>query len=59
MTAKPKILFVEDDPSVVATFQIGLEAEGYPVEAVNDTTEALTRLANGDYPIVITDIYLD
>ena len=59
MTAKPKILFVEDDPAVVATFQMGLEAEGYPVEAVSDTTEALTRLANGDYPIVVTDIYLD
>ena len=59
MSSKPKILFVEDDSSVVATFQLGLEAEGYPVEAVNDTTEALTRLANGDYPIVVTDIYLD
>ena len=56
MTAKPKILFVEDDPAVVTTFQMGLEAEGYPVKAVSDTTEALTRLANGDYPIIVTDI---
>jgi len=56
---KPKILFVEDDPSVVLTFQTGLEAEGYPVDAVNSTSEALSRLASEDYPIVITDIYLD
>ena len=59
MSEKPKILFVEDDPSVILTFQTGLEAEGYPVEAVNSTSDALRRLANDDYPIVITDIYLD
>ena len=59
MSEKPKILFVEDDPAVVLTFQTGLEAEGYPVEAVASTSDALARLANGDYPIVITDIYLD
>ena len=59
MSEKPKILFVEDDPSVVLSFQTGLEAEGYPVEAVHSTSDALTRLANDDYPIVITDIYLD
>ena len=56
---RPKILFVEDDPSVVLTFQTGLEAEGYSVDAVNSTSDALTRLANENYPIVITDIYLD
>ena len=59
MSEKPKILFVEDDPAVVLTFQTGLEAEGYPVEAVASTSDALARLANDDYPIVITDIYLD
>ena len=59
MSEKPRILFVEDDPSVVITFVAGLEAEGYPVEAVTSTSEALTKLANESYPIVITDIYLD
>ena len=59
MSEKPKILFVEDDPAVVLTFQTGLEAEGYLVEAVASTSDALARLANDDYPIVITDIYLD
>ena len=59
MSEKPRILFVEDDPSVVTTFVTGLEAEGYPPEAVASTSEALTKLANESYPIVITDIYLD
>jgi len=59
MSEPTRILFVEDDPSVTATFGLGLEAEGYCVESVSSTSEALSRLANGDYPIVITDIYLD
>ena len=59
MSEKPRIVFVEDDPSVVTTFVTGLEAEGYPTEAVTSTSEALTLLANENYPIVVTDIYLD
>ena len=59
MSGKPRILFVEDDPSVVTTFVAGLEAEGYPTEGVTSTSEALTKLANDSYPIVVTDIYLD
>jgi len=59
MQDKPKILFVDDDPAILATFTAGLEAEGYPVDAIDSTREALTRLANDQYSIVITDIYLD
>ena len=59
MSDKPQILFVEDDPAILTTFSTGLEAEGYPLDAVSSTEEALTRLANHDYPIVVTDIYLD
>ena len=59
MSEKPEVLFVEDDPAVITTFTTGLEAEGYPVEGVSSTSEALQRLANYSYPIVITDIYLD
>ena len=59
MNATPTILFVEDDVALMTTFSTGLEAEGFEVEAVSSTDEALTRLANGTYPIVITDIYID
>jgi DNA-binding NtrC family response regulator len=59
MNQKPQILFVEDDPAVITTFTAGLEAEGYPVEGTSSTAEALQKLANQNYPIVITDIYLD
>ena len=59
MTDKPEILFVEDDPAVITTFTAGLEAEGYPVQGLSSTAEALQRLANHSFPIVVTDIYLD
>ena len=59
MSTRPRILFVEDDESLLLTFSAGLEAEGYEVDAVTSTHEALTRLANETYPIVITDIYID
>ena len=59
MNKKPRILFVDDDDALRTTFSMGLEAEGYAVDSVSSTREALVRLANGVYPLVITDIYLD
>jgi len=54
-----KLLIVEDDPSVRTTMVTCLELEGYAVEAVASTREALERLEKQSYPIVISDIYLD
>src|SRR5579862_7520829 len=54
-----KLLIVEDDQSVRTTMVTCLELEGYAVEAVSSTREALDRLEKNSYPIVISDIYLD
>ncbi|HSP68536.1 MAG TPA: response regulator, partial [Bryobacteraceae bacterium] len=54
-----KLLIVEDDQSVRTTMVTCLELEGYAVEAVASTREALDRLEKQSYPIVISDIYLD
>jgi DNA-binding NtrC family response regulator len=54
-----KLLIVEDDHSVRTTMVTCLELEGYAVEAVSSTREALDRLEQHSYPIVISDIYLD
>src|SRR5579862_7031895 len=54
-----KLLIVEDDQSVRTTMVTCLELEGYAVEAVSSTREALDRLEKQNYPIVISDIYLD
>ncbi|HEX4276653.1 MAG TPA: sigma-54 dependent transcriptional regulator [Bryobacteraceae bacterium] len=53
------ILLVEDDSSVRTTIVTFLELEGFAVEAVSNTRDALLRLANREYPLVISDIYID
>src|SRR5215469_10847882 len=54
-----KLLIVEDDQSVRSTMVMCLELEGYAVDAVASTREAMERLRSSAYPIVISDIYLD
>jgi len=54
-----RLLVVEDDASVRSTITTFLELEGYNVDAVASTREALERLRGAAYPIVISDIYLD
>ena len=54
-----KLLVVEDDAGVRTTIVTFLEMEGYEVEAVASTDEALDRLGSSAYPIVISDIYID
>jgi DNA-binding NtrC family response regulator len=54
-----RLLVVEDDNSVRNTIRTFLELEGYSVDAVSSTREALERLGADSYPIVISDIYID
>jgi DNA-binding NtrC family response regulator len=54
-----KLLIVEDDAAVRTTMVTVLELEGYTVDAVASTHEAIDRLQAQLYPIVISDIYLD
>jgi DNA-binding NtrC family response regulator len=54
-----KLLLVEDDPALQFTIQTALEAQGYAVDAVSTTGEAIDRLGEMTYPIVISDIYVD
>lgn len=59
VTRLRRLLVVEDDSSVRETLVTFLECEGYQLEAVGSTSEAMRRLANDSYPIVISDVYLD
>ena len=56
---KPPILVVEDDPAVAEMVKTLLEAEGYPVREARGSDEALEHLAATEFPIVISDIFLD
>ena len=54
-----RLLVVEDDNGVRTTITTFLELEGYEVDAVGTSRDALERLRLKSYPIVISDIYLD
>jgi len=54
-----RLLVVEDDASVRSNIVTCLELEGFAVDAVGSTREALNRLAQDNYPIVLSDIYID
>jgi DNA-binding NtrC family response regulator len=56
---KPQLLLVEDDAGVRATITNFLEIEGYGIVAVSSSAQAIEKLAETAYPIVISDIYLD
>jgi DNA-binding NtrC family response regulator len=55
----PKLLLVEDDAALQFTIQTALEEKGYEVKAVSTTEEAIDRLQDEAFPIVISDIYID
>ncbi len=59
MNPADSILVVEDDTSVRTTIVTFLELEGFQVEAVNNTRDAIDRLSRTTYPLVISDIYID
>ncbi|MFN0105070.1 MAG: sigma-54-dependent transcriptional regulator [Bryobacteraceae bacterium] len=54
-----RLLVVEDDNAVRNNIVTCLELEGFAVDAVGSTREALAKLQDGGYPIVLSDIYLD
>lgn len=54
-----EIFLVEDDASVRSTIVTFLELEGFQVEAVSNTRDALKRLAERGFPLIISDIYID
>ena len=54
-----RLLLVEDDASLRSTLSTFLELEGFEVDEASGTEIALRKLANGSYPLVLSDIYLD
>jgi two-component system alkaline phosphatase synthesis response regulator PhoP len=56
--APPRILLVEDEPSLVLTLTDRLVAEGYRVETAGDGNAALARAGEGPFDLVVLDVML-
>ena len=54
--AKPKILVVDDEASILNTLQILLRGEGFDVEVMQSGREAIDRLDDIGPDIVLTDV---
>ncbi len=53
-----RILLVEDDPRIVAFVKRGLEAEGYPVDVVEDGDQAVETGSADGYAVILLDLML-
>ncbi len=53
-----RILLVEDDETIVTPFQIILESEEYQVDTATTGRQAIERLGENEYRVVILDIKL-
>ena len=53
-----QILLVDDDETTVTPFQLILESEGYQVDVATTGQQALEKMGEGEYHVVILDIKL-
>jgi len=56
MEDNPKILVVDDEPIVIRSAERVLGAEGYNVEGVLSGREAILRMEQNNYDLVLTDL---
>ncbi len=51
-----RILLVDDDSSLCLLYKTEFEAEGWEVEIANNGFEAIEKIENNDYDLVVLDI---
>jgi len=54
-----RILLVDDDPTSRLTLQTVLEAGGYHVDAAASAAEAVGKLEDNEYELVLTDLQME
>lgn len=54
-----KILLVDDEPSILMTLEMVLEAEGFEVQTASSGTAAKTALSQDAFDVVLTDLSLE
>jgi DNA-binding response OmpR family regulator len=49
-------LVVDDEPDITLALRLGLESQGFQVDAFNDPTEALSNFRSDLYDLLLLDI---
>lgn len=58
MQSRPRILLVDDKPSVLLTYRIILQQKGYEVTAVETFGKAVEELADAEFDLLLCDLGL-
>ena len=58
MNNQPKLLLVEDEQSLQEVIELNLNLKGYNVTTESDGLNALQRIKNGYFDLVILDVML-
>ena len=59
MSDQLSVLLVDDEPIVGKRLKPALEKSGYQIETYEDGSQALERIAQRDFDIVVTDIRME
>jgi len=59
MSDQLSVLLVDDEPIVGKRLKPALEKSGYQIETYEDGAQALERIAQQDFDIVVTDIRME
>jgi CheY-like chemotaxis protein len=54
-----RVLLVDDDPASRLTLQTVLRAGGYRVDAAASAAEAVSKLDDSEYELVLTDLHME
>ena len=53
---KNRILIVDDEPDIAQVLKMGLEDNGFSVDAYNDPLDAISNFKAGSYDLLLIDI---
>ena len=54
----PKVLVVDDDPTILRLLQVNLEMEGYEVQTASDGSQALDQIRAVEPDLVLLDVMM-
>ena len=53
-----RILLVDDEPLIVKGLKFALESDGYETDSAGDGEQALEKIQNGNFDLILLDVML-